>query len=148
MAEKTSLADGFPEVWVREIAWRFLGGVQRPVVAMLGLAAGRQLQGSSAVALARWLHQHEVRVQAHDATIYRLPAELESMVHLMRGPLEALDGAHVAIATCDWLGYRNLRAADVTARMRRPALIDPQGYLSGLARDPRIAYVTRTRMAA
>jgi UDP-N-acetyl-D-mannosaminuronate dehydrogenase len=148
MAEQTPLADSFPEAWVREIVWRFLGGVERPVVAVLGLSAGRQLQGSPAVDLCRWLHQHEVRVQAHDATVYRLPADLETMIDLAHGPLEALDGAHVAVIASDWLGYRNLRAADVNARMRRPAVIDPHGYLAALASDGRIAYVDRDRAAA
>jgi UDP-glucose 6-dehydrogenase len=148
MAEKTSSADSFPDAWVREIVWRFLGGVERPVVAVLGLAAARQLHGSPAVELCRWLRQHDVRVRAHDATIYRLPADLEEIIELAHGPLEALDGAHVAIVASDWLGYRNLRAADVNARMRRPAVIDPHSYLPALASDVRIAYVARSPQAA
>jgi UDP-N-acetyl-D-mannosaminuronate dehydrogenase len=150
MSDKAPSADSFPDAWVREIVWRFVSGADRPVVALLGLTTSEQhLHSSPAVELCRWLHHQNVRVRAHDAAVYRLPPDLEAIMELAHGPLEALDGAHVAVVASDWLGYRNLRTADINARMRRPAVVDPCGHLKeALAGDPRIIYVDRSRHAA
>jgi UDP-glucose 6-dehydrogenase len=138
--------------WVCERVAQLLSGVERPVVAVLGLAdepdAGSLLD-APAVELCRWLHDREVRVRGHDPAVYRLPGGLHRLLDLAGGPLEALDGAHLAVVATAWPGYRGLRAPDVNARMRRPLVLDPHHFLADvLGNDPRIHYVAPGRCAA
>jgi UDPglucose 6-dehydrogenase len=138
--------------WLHEHVRRLLAGVERPLVAVLGLTykpGTSTLRRSSAVELCRWLHDRGVRVRAHDPAVHRLPPELEPLLELAHDPLEALDGAHLAVLATEWPSYRCLRAADVNARMRRPQVIDPNHFLAdSLGGDRRIRYVATGKPAA
>lgn len=131
--------------WVRQRVEECLAGVAHPVAAVLGLTykpGTSTLRRSAAVELCHWLHERGVRVRAHDPAVFAMPGELHPLVELVASPLEALDGAHVAVVATEWPCYRDLEATDVNARMRRPAVIDPNHFLAEqLGRDPRIRYV-------
>jgi UDPglucose 6-dehydrogenase len=137
--------------WLHARVRQGLEGVERPVAAVLGLTykpGTSTLRRSAAVELCRWLHAQGVRVRGHDPAIFRLPGELRPVLELAPGPLEALDGAHVVVVATDWPSFRELRPADVNARMRRPLVIDPNHFLADvLGRDPRIRYVATGRAA-
>jgi UDPglucose 6-dehydrogenase len=138
--------------WVRERVDQLLAGIAQPVVAVLGLTykpGTSTLRRSSAVELCRWLHDQGVRVRGHDPAVYALPPELNRVMELTPGPLDALDGAHLAIIATEWPSFRNLRAMDVNARMRQPRVIDPNHFLADvLGGDPRIHYFATGKRAA
>jgi UDPglucose 6-dehydrogenase len=138
--------------WMRERVGAALDGIDRPVVAVLGLTykpGTSTLRRSSAVELCRWLHGRGAVVRAHDPAVAELPPDLRPLLHLAAGPLEALDGAHLAVVATEWPAFRGLKAGDVAARMRRPLVIDPNHFLAdALAGDPRIGYVATGRPAA
>lgn len=138
--------------WVRERVERLLADVAQPVVAVLGLTykpGTSTLRRSSAIELCRWLHDRGARVRGHDPAVYALPPELHRVLELAPGPLDALNGAHLAIIATEWPSFRSLRAMDVNARMRQPRIIDPNHFLADvLGGDPRIRYFATGKSAA
>src|SRR5262249_31194886 len=98
--------------WVRQRVGALLAGVERPVVAVLGLTykpGTSTLRRSAAVELCCWLHGRGVRVRGHDPAAEPLPAELRPVIDRAAGPLDALDGADVAVVATEWPDYRALR---------------------------------------
>jgi UDPglucose 6-dehydrogenase len=138
--------------WVRERVERLLAGVAHPVVAVLGLtykAGTSTLRRSSAIELCHWLHERGVRVRGHDPAVSHLPEELNNVIELAAGPLDALNGADLAVVATEWPSFRSLRAVDVNARMRQPCVIDPNHFLADvLAGDPGIDYFATGKRAA
>ncbi len=138
--------------WVRERVAQLLAGVDQPVVAVLGLTykpGTSTLRRSAAVELCRWLHEQGAQVRAHDPAVVNLPPELAPLVELAGGPLEAVDGAHLAVVATEWPSFRGLRAGDLEARMRQAQVIDPNHFLADvLGGDPRIRYVATGKQAA
>ena len=138
--------------WVRERVDHLLRGIAQPVVAVLGLTykpGTSTLRRSSAVELCRWLHDRGVQVRGHDPAVYALPPELNRVMELTPGPLDALNGAHLAVIATEWPSFRGLRAMDVNARMRLARVIDPNHFLADvLGDDPRIHYFATGKRAA
>jgi UDPglucose 6-dehydrogenase len=138
--------------WVRRRVDGLLAGVERPVVAVLGLTykpGTSTLRRSSAVELCRWLRERGVRVRSHDPAVGSLPAELEQVLVLTASPLDALGGADLAVVATEWPAFRGLRVADFTDRMRRPCVIDPNHFLAdALANDQRVRYFATGKCAA
>ena len=138
--------------WVRERVDHLLRGIVQPVVAVLGLTykpGTSTLRRSSAVELCRWLHDRGVQVRGHDPAVYALPPELNRVLELTPGPLDALNGAHLAVIATEWPSFRGLRAMDVNARMRLARVIDPNHFLADvLGDDPRIHYFATGKRAA
>lgn len=138
--------------WVRQRVTRLLAGVERPVAAVLGLTykpGTNTLRRSSAIELCRWLREQGVRVQGHDPAIGELPPELRSVLDLMPSPLEALEGAHLAVIATEWPSFRGLRPVDIHSHMGQACVIDPNHFLAGvLGGDPRIRYFATGKHAA
>jgi UDPglucose 6-dehydrogenase len=137
--------------WLREQVARLVGDGRGEVVAVLGLTykpGTSTLRRSAAVDLCRWLHGCGLRVRAHDPAAPELPAELQSVLERAADPLAALEGADLAVVATEWPEYRNLRADDIRARMRRPLVIDPTHFLAGALRGhPGIIYVAAGKAA-
>jgi UDPglucose 6-dehydrogenase len=131
--------------WVRDRAVECLQGVDNPVAAVLGLTykpGTSTLRRSAAVELCRWLHARGVQTRAYDPAVNALPDELNPVVELVGDVAEALDGADVVIVATEWPCLRELRSADLKARMRRRAVVDPNHFLAEqLGDDPGIHYV-------
>jgi UDPglucose 6-dehydrogenase len=131
--------------WVCQHVAECLRGVANPVAAVLGLTykpGTSTLRRSAAVELCRWLHGRGVQTRAYDPAVAALPDELQPVLHLVGDAAEALDGADVAIVATEWPCLRQLRSADVKARMRRCAVIDPTHFLAAqLGGEPGIRYV-------
>jgi UDPglucose 6-dehydrogenase len=90
-----------------------------------------------------------MRVRVHDPAVFELPQELRPMLELTTGPLDALDGADLAVIATEWPEFRSLRAEDVCARMREPRVIDPNHFLTGaLGNFSPITYVATGKAAA
>ncbi len=138
--------------WVRERVEQLLAGIADPVAAVLGLTykpGTSTLRRSSAIELCRWLHERGVRVRGYDPAVATLPAELSNVLELAASPLDALNGSHVAVISTEWPVFRNLRAADVSAQMRHPLVLDPNHFLADvLSGDPRVQYFATGKRAA
>jgi UDPglucose 6-dehydrogenase len=137
--------------WLRSQVTRCLAARANATVAVLGLTykpGTNTLRRSTSVDLCRWLHGLGVRVQVHDPAALDLPDDLARLVDRRLDPLEALDGADLAVVATEWPEYRALKPEDVCAKMRRPRVIDPNHFLaSALGKDPRIAYVAAGKAA-
>jgi UDPglucose 6-dehydrogenase len=137
--------------WVREKVRRLVEGVDRPVVAVLGLtykAGTSTLRRSPSVEDCAWLCARGVRVRAHDPAVGEAPAELAAKLTLCPRPEDALAGADVAVVATGWPEYRALGPESFLRAMRRANIVDPAHFLSeALAADPRIVYVATGRKA-
>lgn len=136
--------------WLHEKVRAALGGAERPVAAVLGLACKpgtSALRRSASVELCGWLRGQGVSVRAHDPAVAAAGDEL-SHLHLLlcTSARDAIAGADVAVVATPWPEYRALVADDFLRAMRRPCVVDPSGLLlASLAHEPRIRYVTAGR---
>ncbi len=154
----TPLVDGvlasndLHKAWLRDKVALLTTGVERPVVAVLGLTykpGTDTLRRSAAVELCRWMHARGITVQAHDPAVPALPAELVGVIRLHASAAGALAGAHAAVVATEWPDFRRLAAGDFSAGMRHARVIDPNWFLAaGLASAPGILYVATGRPAA
>lgn len=120
--------------WLRDRIAGLLAGIAQPVVAVLGLAyrpGTDTLRRSASVELCRWLHGCGVRVQAHDPAVSALPPDLADAIALQPTAAGALAGADLAVVATEWPVYRELAAAEVAGRMRRPRVVDQTWFLAG-----------------
>lgn len=138
--------------WLRDKVRRLLAGTSDPVVAVLGLTykpGTNTLRRSSSVELCTWLHEQGVRVRAFDPAVSELPAELRPVLTLCPTAVEALTGAELAVVATEWPTFRELRADEFVAALRRPRVIDQNHFLAGtLAGDTRVAYFATGKAAA
>jgi len=138
--------------WTRDKVSQMLKGIDKPVVAVLGLTykpGTDTLRRSTSVELCQWMSQQGYWVKAHDPAVRELPQELRPAIALTADPGEALWGADLAVVATEWPDYRKLSGEDFVSRMRRPAVIDPNWFLVGtLGGERRIHYVTTGRDSA
>lgn len=138
--------------WLRRRVAALLAGVAQPVAAVLGLTykpGTSTLRRSAALELCRWLHEQGVRVQGHDPAIGELPPAWRSVLELTASPLEALEGAHLAVLATEWPSFRALRPADLHGRMAQARIVDPTHFLADvLDGDPRIGYFAAGKCVA
>jgi UDPglucose 6-dehydrogenase len=129
--------------WLRNKLSALLGGVEKPVVAVLGLTykpGTSTLRRSSAVEVCRWLRQRSVSVRAYDPAVAELPEELTGLFELCTSTEAALAGADVAVLATEWPQFKALSADVFAGAMRRPRVVDQNHFLAALAGDNRIHY--------
>jgi UDPglucose 6-dehydrogenase len=123
-----------------------LGALKGHRIAVWGLTytpGTDTLRRSSAVELCRRLHQDGASVSAFDPAIAALPGDLEAMIELAPGPLDALAGASALVIATAWPEFTSIDAGSVAAAMRTAYVLDPARFLAAtLSNDPRIHYVT------
>jgi UDPglucose 6-dehydrogenase len=114
------------------------------VVAVLGLtykANTSTLRRSTALELCSRLHDAGARVRAFDPAVSALPAELASAIRLLPTAAATCTGADVLIVATEWPEFTNLDPGAVAASMRRPLVIDQNGFLAQtLGRCEKISY--------
>jgi UDPglucose 6-dehydrogenase len=135
--------------WTRNKVAEMLQGVEKPVVAVLGLTykpGTDTLRRSTSIELCMWMAEQKYFVKAHDPAVKGLPGEYRSAIALCSTVNEALYGADLAVVATEWPDYRSLTPDDFLKQMRRPAVIDPNWFLAGsLTGERRIHYVTTGR---
>lgn len=131
--------------WPRQKLTELLGSPEGKKVALLGLtykAGTDTLRRSEAVEIGRWLNRLGAKVGAYDPEVKELPNELRNVIQLCATPGEAIEGAQAVLIGTPWPEFRNLKADEITARMERPAVVDPEGFLAEVfEKNPRILYV-------
>lgn len=112
---------------------RVLTRCPRPTVAVLGLsykADTASTTNSPALALLASLRPFAVRVW--DPVVAPQPG-FHPRLHAARSALDACAGADAVVIMTPWAAFRALRPADVAARLRGRAVIDPYGVLDRAA---------------
>lgn len=135
--------------WLRETVTRLLDGIDKPVVAVLGLTykpGTSTLRRSAAIELCTWLAGRGIIVRAHDPAVQALPDELRDIMTLCTTPHAAIGDAHLAVVATEWPEYRSLTVDDFATVMSRPAVVDQNWFLAeALGADARITYVATGR---
>jgi UDPglucose 6-dehydrogenase len=129
--------------WLRERITRLLAGVAEPRLALLGLtykAGTDTLRRSSALELAHWCADRQIKVRAFDPAVTIVP-DAPSGLSVMTSLDGALAGADVAVLATAWPEFRTISPEQLAAQMRRPCIIDEAGFLPHLAGDDRLTYV-------
>jgi UDPglucose 6-dehydrogenase len=109
-----------------------LDGVAGRRIALLGLAfkAGTDdIRSSPAVALARWLMEHDAILKAHDPAAGPRATRAVPGLIVTHTALEALDGAEAAVVATEWPAYRELDWATARDVMSTPLVIDGRRLL-------------------
>ena len=112
---------------------RELGDLKGLTIAILGLAFKPEtddLRASPAIALAQALREHGATLQAFDPIVRRV----DSLDGLAVGNdlAASLTGADAAIITMAWAKFRTYDWLSLTARMRRPVILDGRNVLDRL----------------
>jgi UDPglucose 6-dehydrogenase len=133
-------------LWVRRRLQALLGDLRGERVAILGLTykpGTDTLRRSGSVELCEWLSQQGTVVHTHDPAVKRLPEQLAEKFALHSTPIAALSEASAMVVATEWPEYRSLTAETILSAMRKPLVIDPNGFLlTTLGNDQRIRYVT------
>ena len=128
--------------WTAARVAEALDGIAAPRAAILGLVykpGTDTLRASTAVALARTLHERGVAVSAFDPAIGAGDARLRSIATVAPSAAEALEGADVAVIATAWPAFGELDAV-LFERMRHPVVVDPARFL-----EDRLAGVSAVR---
>lgn len=137
--------------WPQRRLSDLLGDLHGTQIAVWGLTYKPEtdtLRRSAAIELCRWVVAHGGTVRAHDPAVPRLPDELFGVVHLASTPLDATAGAEALVVSTAWPEYRAVPAADVASRLRRPIVIDANGFLAAtLGASSALRYFTVGRRA-
>src|SRR6185312_4007356 len=135
--------------WTREKVAQLLSGIEKPVVAVLGLTykpGTDTLRRSASVELCRWMHGQGYGSHAYDPAVRELPDDLRPVMELRPSAAEALSETDLAVVATEWPEIRQLNGQSFVGAMRRPAVIDPNWFLAdALADAHRVRYVTTGR---
>lgn len=133
------------KAWAERAVERKLGvGAGKAAIAVWGLTykpGTNTLRRSLSVELCLRLAGKGFEVRAHDPSNPDLPDGLRSAIRLCPNPLEACEGADLLLVATEWPEYKDIRADEIAARMRMPAVLDPNRFLmESLGNDARIDY--------
>jgi UDPglucose 6-dehydrogenase len=134
------------KLWPRRRLRALLGDLKSQRVAILGLTykpGTDTLRRSNSVELCEWLAQQGAIVQTHDPAVKKLPEPLIQKFTLHPTPLAALAGTSALVIATEWPEYRSLTPESILSVMRKPLVIDANGFLlTTLGCDQRIRYAT------
>ena len=111
---------------------RIVGGVAGRRIALLGLAfkAGTDdIRSSPAVALARWLVDHDAVVHAYDPAAGERASAAVPGLHVRDTAFEALEGADVAVIATEWPEFRELDWGRARTVMAGATVVDGRRLL-------------------
>jgi UDPglucose 6-dehydrogenase len=132
--------------WAQRRLARLDGGVAGKRIAVWGLTykpGTDTLRRSSAIELCEWIHGQGGRVRAHDPAVRALPGELAARIELVQDPLASVEEASALVVATPWPEYREIAAAEVAARLRRPLVLDAARFLGEtLGRSAELEYVS------
>ena len=99
------------------------------------------LRRSTALELCGRLHEAGADVRAFDPAVNSLPAEFGSAIRLLPGAAAACADADVLVVATEWPEFTKLDPGAVAAAMRRPLVIDQNGFLAkSLGQSEKISY--------
>jgi UDPglucose 6-dehydrogenase len=102
-------------------------------VAVLGLTYKPNtsaLRRSTGLELCQRLHAAGAEVRAFDPAVQELPPEFASALRLLPTAADAFDGADALVIATEWPEFAMLDPAVVGSAMRRPIVLDPNGFVA------------------
>lgn len=105
-------------------------GVRAAVLGLSYKPNTSALRRSTAIELCRCLHAAGAVVRAFDPAVHAPPAELSAMISLAPSAMATLGEADVLVVATEWPEFAALDPAAVVAAMRRPLVIDQNGFLA------------------
>jgi UDPglucose 6-dehydrogenase len=118
-----------------------LAGVRAAVLGLAYKANTSSLRRSTAVDLCSLLHAAGAEVCAFDPAVSALPDDFAPQIRLQPTAAAAFADADVLIVATEWPEFKNLEPAAVVEAMRRPLVIDQNGFLAqGLGRSSELSY--------
>ena len=130
---------------VIRLAEQALGSLNGAVVAVLGLAFKPEtddMRNAPSLSIIHQLLRQGATVAAYDPVAsVAARAHLDERVRLCGSAAEACDGANAAILVTAWPEFATLDWPAVTARMRRPVIVDGRNALRHLAWSDGVRYL-------
>jgi UDPglucose 6-dehydrogenase len=130
--------------WAGRRLMESLPDLEDKVIGVLGLTykpGTDTLRRSGAVETCLWLSEHGAHVRVHDPAVKELPDELRDAIELADSAADLMKGLDALIVATEWPEYRKLDVEQVVAGMKRPIILDPNGFLRDvLGADPRVSY--------
>jgi UDPglucose 6-dehydrogenase len=119
-----------------------LEGIRATVLGLTYKPNTSTLRRSTALELCTVLHAAGADVRAFDPAVNDLPAEFATVIKLLPSAAAACSGADVLVVATEWPEFTRLDPAAVIAAMRRPLIVDQNGFLAQtLGKSPKISYV-------
>jgi UDPglucose 6-dehydrogenase len=119
-----------------------LAGVRAAVLGLAYKANTSSLRRSTAVELCSRLYAAGAEVRAFDPAVSTLPPELAAAIRVLPTAAAAFTGADVLVVATEWSEFKELESAAVVTAMRRPLVIDQNGFLAQtLGRSGEVAYL-------
>ena len=130
--------------WARRRLLECLSDLEGKAIGVLGLTykpGTDTLRRSGAVETCLWLSEQGADIHAHDPAVKELPDELKDTIRLADSASDLLKGLDALVVATEWPEYRQLDVEQVVAGMKRPIVLDPNGFLRDvLGVDPRVEY--------
>lgn len=130
--------------WTMRKLKQTLGTIDGRRIALLGLAykpGTDSTRRSLAVELGVQLSRAGAKVAAFDPVVKRLPSLHESF-SVVGSLTEALFEADALVLMTEWPEFKSLKAEELLKCMATPIILDQNRFLSHLAADPRVTYLT------
>jgi UDPglucose 6-dehydrogenase len=131
--------------WALQKLQKIFAGESGRRIALLGLTykpGTNTLRRSAAVELARALAAAGFEVRACDPSKPTLPPDL-NFIQFKADAAEAVEGADALVVCTEWPEFRQLDWPALSARLRRPLVIDATRFLEkSLAGIPQLHYIT------
>lgn len=132
------------KTWPRRKLKSLLGILKGETIAVLGLTykpGTDTLRRSSAIELCRWLREEGTLVKGHDPAVKKLPESLQKILTLEKSVEDVVRGASALVLATEWPEYKNLDGRDLVQLMKKPVIIDPNGFLNDtFSQNPDMKY--------
>jgi UDPglucose 6-dehydrogenase len=130
--------------WAGRRLLKSLSDLNGKAVGVLGLTykpGTDTLRRSGAVETCLWLSARGAEVHAHDPAVKSLPDDLRDKIRLADSASDLLQGLDALVVATEWPEYQQIGADQIVAEMKRPLVVDPNGFLrTALGTDPRVSY--------
>lgn len=131
--------------WYRHKLESVCGTLAGKTVTVLGLTykpGTDTLRRSGAVELCSWLVERDVKVNAFDPVVRRLPEELSHRVALCDSATAALEASDAVVVATEWPQFRELTVQDLIENMKTPVILDANRFLEkSLQPAPPLLYI-------
>ena len=107
-----------------------LEGLRAAVLGLTYTPNTSTLRRSAGLELCRRLRAAGAEVRAFDPAVQALPDEYAGVIRLASGPEAALEGADALVISTEWPAFATLDPCVVATRMRRPVVLDPNGFVA------------------
>jgi UDPglucose 6-dehydrogenase len=121
-----------------------LGSLHDKAIGLLGLSykpGTDSIRRSVAIEIGQALLAENAIVNAFDPQVFQLP-ETAASINIMESASDVFIGADAVIVTTEWLDFKDLPVGELVRRMRKPIILDQNGFLEAKCRNtPELTYL-------